>query len=170
MDEFRKPYDYFEEQGIGGLLLVLFFMLITAEPLAGIMGIFFGFNSMTSYGFLGTAFQAAAIIYTALSILCGIVLKKRLSLAIPTIKVFLVFRVLFLVTYVYVNMGMQIAEIPYEKTYVMYQQTHSSIISSFAFSMAYVIAFSVLWYIYLRRSRRVKETFPRKVPEDSLSA
>jgi len=170
MDEFRKSYVYFEEQGIGGLLLVLFFMLITAEPLAGIMGIYFGFNSMTEYGFWGTLFQIAAIIYAVLSVLSGIVLKKTLNLAVPMIKVFLVFRVLFLAPYIYVNMGMQIAEIPYVKTYVMYEQMHSSIMSSFVFSMAYVIVFSVLWYIYLLTSRRVKETFPRKAPNDSVSA
>lgn len=170
MDEFRKSYDYFEEQGIGGLLLVLFFMLISAEPLAGIMGIYFGFNSMSLYGFWGTVFQAGAIIYTVLSVLSGIVLKKMFNLAIPMLKVFLVFRVLFLAPYVYINMGMQIAEIPYEKTYVMYQEMHSSIVLSFVTSMAYVIIFSALWYIYLLRSRRVKETFPRKAPESSVNA
>jgi hypothetical protein len=170
MDEFRKSYDYFEEQGIGGLLLVLFFLLITAEPLAGIMSIYFGFNSMSSYGFWGMVFQAAAIIYTVLSVLSGIVLKKMFNLAVPMIKVFLVFRMLFLVPYIYVNMSMQITEIPYEKTYVLYQQMHASIVSSFVFSMAYVIVFSALWYIYLLRSRRVKETFPRKAPESSVNA
>lgn len=169
MDEFRKPFDYFEEQGIGGLLLVLFFMLITVEPLAGIMGIYFGFNSMSVYGFWGTVFQAAAILYTALSVLSGIVLKMRLNLAVTMIKVFLIFRVLFLAPFLYYNMCVRIAEIPYEKAHVLYEQMHTTIVYSFVSSLAYVIVFSILWYIYLLRSKRVRETFPREAPEEGVN-
>lgn len=165
MDDFRKPFDYFEEQGIGGFLLVLFFMLITAEPLAGIMGIYFGFNSMNVYGALGTVFQAAAVIYTALSVLSAVALKRMLNFSVLLIKIFLVFRVLFMVPYLYFNMGVRIEAIPYEKGHVLYEQMHSSIVNSFIVGVGYTVLFSVLWYIYLLRSRRVRETFSGQTPE-----
>ena len=145
-------------------------MLITVEPLAGIMGIYFGFNSMSVYGVMGTVFQAAAIIYTVLAVLSGIVLKRMLNLAVPLIKIFLLFRVLFLVPYLYFNMDVRIEAIPYQKGHDLYEQMHASIITSFIVSVAYVVLFSVLWYIYLLRARRVKETFPGTASRERIKA
>ncbi|HEX2946833.1 MAG TPA: hypothetical protein VHT96_12845 [Clostridia bacterium] len=170
MDEFRKPFDYFEEQGIGGILLVLFFMLITVEPLVGVFGIYFGFDSMSVYGFLGVVFQAAAIIYTVFSVFSGVALKKMLGFVIRAIKIFLVYRVFFLIPLLYFNMVVRIEAIPYEKGHALYENMHAQIISSFVVSVAYTLLFSVLWYIYLLRSRNVRETFSRQVKEGSAEA
>lgn len=162
MDEFRKPYEYMEEKGISGFLLLLFFMLITAEPLFGVFAAYFGYYSMEKFGILRICFFCAAIIYILFSVFTAVAVRKKFGSAVAITKVFLVYRLVFLIPYLCLNVYQQIKEIPYEKTYIEYSKLYDSIVTSFVINIAYVVVFSVAWYLYLKKSKKVGELFPGK--------
>lgn len=161
MDEFRKPFEYFEEKGVGGILLLLFFMLITIEPLMGIAAIFFGYHYINN-NVIGTVFIYLAVFYVLFSIVSGILIKKKSRFAVKFVKIFLIFRMVFMTPYLYVNTRMQINEIEYEKTFHLYETAYRSIVTSFIICLAYVVVFSAAWYAYLCKSKRVAELFINK--------
>lgn len=159
MDEFKKPYEYIEEKSVSGVLLILFFMLIAIEPFTGILAISFGYLTMMNYGIWGTIFLCGAFLFMLSSIFAGIVLKCKLRFAVRFAKFFLLFRLLFLMPYIYLNTQVQLKDIPFEKTYSMYTELQQSIMASHIMSMSYVIVFSAAWFIYLSKSKKVKELF-----------
>jgi len=159
MDEFRKPYEYFEEKGVGGILLVLFFMLISIEPFLGILSLAVGYNAYPDSKIFLPAFITFTAIYILFSLLSGILLKKLHSLAIAVTKVFLVFRIIFLLPVLIISMRFQLGTIALESNYAL---EHNSIISSFYISLSYMVIFSVGWYIYIVKSKKVHELFPEK--------
>lgn len=162
MNEFNKPYEYFEENGVGGVLLILFFMLIAIEPLLGVIATFMGYDSLKSSGIWGIIFLCVAVVFIVYAIFSGFALKRIRSHAIVITKVFLIFRLLFLLPFSYLNMDLQIKAIPYVNTESLYMETYNNLVISFAISLAYVIGFSAVWYIYLNKSKRVREFYPQK--------
>lgn len=161
MNEFRKPFDYFEEKGIGGILLILFFMLIAIEPLMGITAVFFGYHFIND-NILGGIFMCLAVLYILFAIFSGISIKRKFRFAVRFTKIFLIFRLAFMSPYLYVNMRMQIKEIQYENTYSLYEKMYGSIVTSFIICLSYVVVFSAAWYAYLCKSKKVGDLFMNK--------
>ncbi len=171
MNEFQKPYEYFEEKGVGGIMLVLFFMLIAIEPFLGILTTFEGIKVRRGgSGALGTVILSGAVVYMLYSILSGIMLKKVAKHAIRVTIGFLIYRFIFLVPFSIINMQLQIREIPYAVTDAMYQETYGNIIISFAISLSYILVFSAAWYVYLKKSKRVLEVYRHKGSETKAGA
>jgi hypothetical protein len=56
MNEFRKPYEYEEEKGIGGFLMVFFVMLLSVEVLLALMILVQGYAVLKAVQYLGPAF------------------------------------------------------------------------------------------------------------------
>jgi hypothetical protein len=161
MDEFRKPFDYFEEKGIGGILLILFFMLIAVEPLMGIAAVFFGYHYIND-NILRVIFMCLAAMYILFAIFSGILLKRKSRFAVRFTKIFLIFRLAFMAPYLYVNMRSQIYDIQYEITYSLYEKMYGSIVTSFIICLSYVVVFSAVWYAYLCKSKKVGDLFMSK--------
>ncbi len=157
MNEFRKAYEYNEETGASGFLLFLFLMLISFEPILAIISA--SFIYLLNAGILGAVFTGAAVVYGLFSIFAGIALKKQAAFAITAVKSFLIYRAIFLIPFTCMIISRQINEIPYLKASPEYAEAKGSLILSFVVDIAYVTIFSVGWYIYLMRSRRVKEGF-----------
>ena len=162
MDEFKKPYEYFEEKGVGGLLLILFFMLISLEPFLGILSVAVGYNAYPDSKVFIPVFVTLSAVYITFALFSGIVLKKLYSFAVVATKVFLVYRLIYLVPILIINMRFQVATIPFEKTYSKYAIEYNSIMTSFVISMSYAVIFSIGWFIYLVMSKKVQELFPQK--------
>ncbi len=158
MNEFRKAYEYNEETGVSGFLMILFLMLISLEPLLALISVSLIYPRMNA-GILGAVFAVAAVVYGLFSLFAGIALKKQAAFAITAVKSFLIFRVIFLIPFTCMIISRQINEIPYLKASPEYAEAKGSLTMSLIIDIAYVIIFSVGWYIYLRRSRRVKEEF-----------
>lgn len=162
MDEFKKPFEYFEEKGVGGILLILFFMLISLEPFLGILSVAVGYNAFSGSKVYMPVFITSSTVYILFALFSGIVLKKLRSFAVAATKVFLVYRMVFLVPILIISMRFQIETIPYEKTYVEYTIQYNSIMTSFVISISYAVIFSIGWYVYLNKSKKVYELFPPK--------
>lgn len=168
MDKFSKPYEYEEEKGTSGMLLILFFMLISLEPLIGILSIS-AFNDVAK-GTLVTLIPYVTAVFILFSLFSGICLKRVSKYAIQVIKVFLAFRLLYLVPVFYFDMQTKIDAIPYEKTNVQYATEYNGVMTFFSLSILYVLVFSVFWYIYLIKSKNVKQNFPQKAKDPAAGA
>ncbi len=164
MDEFRKPYEYEEDKGISGLLLVYFFMLLAEESLLGVIVFFFGYSRLPENKWFNMILICMAVFYTLFSVFSAIVLKLEKKCAVKVSKIFLIYRFAFMVPYLIFNTNIRIAEIPYSVGYELYERAYHSIINSFIISVSYIVIFSVGWYIYLIRSRKVKEIFADNAP------
>jgi ABC-type enterochelin transport system permease subunit len=160
MDDFRKPYEYEDEKGISGLLLVYFIMLLAEESLLGAISVSFGYNILAENRVLGISIMCISAFYMLFSVYSAVVLKLLKKYALKVSKIFLVFRFIYMIPYLALNTISQIKEIPYEKDYVLYAAMHRSIIISFIISISFIIVFSAGWYTYLKKSRKVKELFP----------
>jgi hypothetical protein len=162
MNEFKKPFEYEDEKGISGILLILFFMLISVEPLLGIASAFIWKNAFAGSDTLLTLFIGLSVLFILFSFIAGIALKKAARHAVLLVKAYLVYRFLYLLLTAYVSMKTQADVIPYAKDFPDYAVMYNSLLTSFLISILYVVVFSVGWYIYLVRSKRVRECFPAK--------
>lgn len=160
MDEFRKPYEYDDEKGISGVLLVYFIMLLAEESLLGIISISFGYNILPQNRVLGIIIMGISVFYVLFSVYSAVVLRLLKKYAIKVSKIFLVFRFIYMIPYLIVNTISRVKDIPYDKDFELYAVMYRSIIVSFIISILFIIAFSFGWYIYLNKSRKVKELFP----------
>lgn len=160
MDEFKKPYEYDDEKGVSGVLLLYFIMLLAEESLLGIISLSFGYNLLPMSRVLGTVIMGISVFYVLFSVYSAIVLKLLKKYAVKVSKVFLIFRLIYMIPYAVINTISQIRDIPYDKGYEMYEAMYRSIIISSVITVTFIIAFSVGWYIYLNRSKKVRELFP----------
>ena len=162
MDEFRKPFEYFEEKGLSGILMILFFMLIAIEPLIGIAVAFYGYYQI-NISILSNIFMGLAVLYTLFSIFLGILLKRMSRLAVRFTKIFLIFRLAFLTLYLCADLRLQINDIQHYKiTPSTYEEMYGSIVTLFIICLSYVVVFSVAWYAYLCKSKKVGDLFMNK--------
>ncbi len=160
MNEFRKPYEYMEEKGVSGFLLIYFLMLLGVETILGVITLFYGYDLIAENRILGTVIVVISAFHILFSLFSSIVLKSLKKYAVRVSKVFLVSRLFYLIPYIVFTMISQIREIPNNIDTETYSKMLSSIITSSVISILFVMAFSVGWYIYLNRSRKVRELFP----------
>lgn len=160
MDEFRKPYEYMEEKGVSGFLLLYFIMLLAQETLLGVITLFNGYDLLSGNRVLGTIIMGISVLYILFSLFSAIVLKKLKKFAVRVSKVFLVFRAVYLIPYLIFITISQIRDIPYNIDHEKYSNMLGSIIVSSVVSFLLIVAFSAGWYMYLNRSKKVRELFP----------
>ena len=160
MNEFRKPYEYMEEKGISGFLLLYFLMLLAVETVLGVITLSYGYDLLSGNRVLGAIIIGMSAFYILFSLFSSIVLKKLKKFAVKVSKVFLVFRVVYLIPYLILNTISQIGAIPYDREHEMYSTMLGNIIVTSVISLLLIVAFSIGWYIYLNRSKKVRELFP----------
>ena len=165
MDEFRKPYEYMEEKGISGFLLIYFLMLLAVETGLGVITLFNGYELLPGNRVFDTVIMGISVFYILFSLFSAIVLKTLKKFAVRVSKVFLVFRAVYLTPYLILNTISQIRKIPYDRDHEMYSQMLGSIIVSSVISLLLIVAFSVGWYIYLNRSKKIRKLFPVRIDD-----
>lgn len=156
MDQYRKEFEYEEEKGVGGFLLIFFIMMLSSEPILGIIATAKGYQFFISNPVLKTGYILAGILIIAALLVECTLLKKISKLAVPFVKIYLAARIVFYIPTFIINTIIQIENIPYLKTERLYNNEYYSIILSNIIYLFYVIAFSVLWWLYFNKSKRVK--------------
>jgi hypothetical protein len=154
MSDFKKPYEYEEEKGMGGLLMLFFVMLVTVEVLLGLMFLLQGYAVLKAVPYLGPAFLVVGIGYLLFILTTCFTLRRASRYAVSISKIFLVARALFL-TPVYVllftrfsrNLGL------FPRLRLGGDLAPVGLIVP----LAYILLFSGLWYYYLSSSRRVRQ-------------
>lgn len=162
MDEFRKPYEYEDEKGVSGLLLVFFVMLIAFETFLGIIAAFSGYDTVKSIPGLGKLYIGLGIFFVVYPLFTAFALRKMKKYAVRIAKIYLIARLVYHIPFVVVNTIIMINRISYNKDYIEYGKEYNSLIIGLAISLFYLVAFSVLWYLYFSRSKKVREFYPGK--------
>ena len=152
MEGFRKPYEYEEEKGMGGLLTLFFVMLLSVEVLLALAVLVQGYAILKTAGCLGMAFLVLGTAYLAFIAIACIALRRAWRHAVPLAKVFLVVRVLFLapasvLLFTVFSRNPRIAS--------GFRPGGELVFFGLAVPLAYILLFSGLWYWYLSCSRRV---------------
>lgn len=161
MNEFRKSYEYEEEQSASGFLLVFCLMLVSTELFLGGITLIKGAEALNSNRFFSAIFLISGIVCMAFALLSGIFLYKRKRFAIILAKIFLVFRVVFH-TGANIIIFLHLYNNPYSIGLgdSQYKTVKDLVVTCLIFPVFYTWAFSIFWGIYLKKSKRVQEIFP----------
>lgn len=159
MDEFSKPYEYEEEKGVSGVLLIFFVMLIAFEPLIGIIAAFLGYGNVKSISIPENVFLVISLLFIVFPLVTAIIIRKAPKIAVKTTKVYLVLRSVYYIPFTILNSILMVSEIPSKIGTPEYQNDYSAIISGTVVTLVYFVAFSVVWYIYFNKSKKVRELF-----------
>ena len=156
MAGFLKDWDYEEEKGASGLIWVFFGMLIVFETIIGFIILSQSHSAFYLKPDIFNIFKIFTWAYIGFILFTCLALLKIKKYAVNIVKVFLCYRVVFLIT-----AFMIIFSTEYYKKAIR-SAIGSQITSIKDISIPfiiYIVAFSVLWFIYFIKSKRVKKTY-----------
>jgi len=154
MSEFRKPFEYVEEKGLGGLLLFLFVMLPSVEVPLTLAVTIQAYSLLGGVPCLGPAVLAIGIATLAFLLVAAIALRRLSRHAIGIAKSFLVVRALVLAP-AFVLIFSRFSTNP---RMLSWFRTRGNLVAfGLVIPLAYAVLFSGLWFAYLARSRRVRQ-------------
>jgi hypothetical protein len=156
MNEFRKPYEYEEEKGVSGWLMVFYVMLLVFETLLGLITLIQGYlflNFLKFSPWMSLAYLALGSVNFLLLIFTLVALQKIPKYAIQISKIFLFVRAVFLtiaclVIYTVVSKDFRIVQNFSSKSYFY--------LSYLGIPLAYILGFSICWFWYFSKSKKVK--------------
>ncbi len=154
MSDFRKAFEYEEEKGMPGFLLVFFAMLLTFEPLLGATTMFQCHRALKDTPALGAVVLAVGSAYLLLIFATGIALRKRFRLGVTLSKVFLILRVLVMVP-VYIVLFASLSRL-LGSTVELGSPT-KILFTRLIAPIGYIVAFSAGWYGYFLKSKKVRK-------------
>jgi hypothetical protein len=154
MSQFRKSYEYEEEKGIGGLLMLFFVMLLSVEVLLALLILVQGYAALKTVPYLGPAFLVLGTGYLVFILFTCIALKRMSRYAVRISRIFLAARVLFL-TPVYLRLYIAFSQDP--RIVSEFRSQSDIVFFGLVVPLAYILLFSGLWYWYFSSSRRVRQ-------------
>jgi hypothetical protein len=147
MDGFGKPFEY-EEDKVGGLLLVFFVMLISFELLYGIVISIQIFSAFKDIYIVRNILLVLCIMYMISILFTAISLYKIQRYLIKIAKIFLIVRLIFLtICHIIITINGLNNNVKFGNS---------------IFLLLYVIIFSVSWYVYFIKSKKCKEFIKNK--------
>jgi hypothetical protein len=154
MSEFRKSYEYEEEKGIAGLLMLFFVMLVSVEVLLALLILVQGYAVLKAVPYLGPAFLVLGTGYLVFILFTCISLRRMSRYAVRISRILLAARVLFLAP-VYLRLYATFSRDP---GIVSGFRSHRDIVLiGLVVPLACILLFSGLWSWYLSSSRRVRQ-------------
>ena len=153
MSEFRKPYEYEEDTGVAGFLMVFFVMLLTVELLLAAAMLVQGYAILGNEPRFRPVVLALGIGYIALTLVVCIALRKMWRRAIGLSKILLIARVLLLGPAYGLLYG-SFSRIRGIRS--GFRSELDMVLVALVVPLVYILGFSGLWYAYFSRSRRVR--------------
>ncbi len=154
MSDFRKPYEYQEEKGLTGFLMLYMIMLVIGEILLGATTMFQCQRALRALPALAGAAIGIGSVYLLFILVSAAALAKSFKLGVILTKVFLIARVLLLVpAYVFLFVS------PYRLPIITLDlETPAAVMMlHLAAPIAYIAVFSAAWYAYFMKSGKVKK-------------
>lgn len=154
MDEFRKPYEYEEEKGVTGILMVFYVMVLIFEILLGVITLIQGTLFLAPSPLMRIVFLIVGIVNFMVMVGTLIALYKIPKYAIQITKVFLLVRM------VYLTIACLVIFDKVSKDIRIIQQFSSKFyfyLSYLGIPLVYILGFSICWYWYFLKSKRIKE-------------
>lgn len=154
MDEFKKPYEYFEDKR--GLILLFIFTLITIDVYQVFIYIVPTYGDLKHIPVLSICFLAISILYL-LFLLFTIISCYQLKKNMPNIsKIYLIVRTIFLSSCIIILFLYEVDI----KNMLAFGKRYNSVIKLYITGLispiAFVLLFSVGWYLYFLKSKRFK--------------
>ncbi|MCX7708790.1 MAG: hypothetical protein N2484_02955 [Clostridia bacterium] len=154
MDEFRKPYEYEEETGVAGFVFVFAMMLIVFEVFLGVITLAQGHVVAGLFPGASKVYVAVAVLFIAFTLFTFFALYKVHKHALKVVKSYLIFRILYLTPVcVLIFNYSRIAKASANET------LGEMIVGALVVPLIYIWGFSILWYGYFLKSKRVKDSY-----------
>lgn len=160
MDEFRKPFEY-DDSGVIWPVRIFGILLISVEMFLGVICLFLLNKYLGSIPIAKTV----AIIFTLLFMVCIVVtvaflFKKVKIYALKIAKGYLLARLAYLIPSVIVIFSYTITDKnAIGNGYGKFQSLTDIIVMLLVTPLIYILSFSVSWYIYFTKSKRIKEEY-----------
>jgi hypothetical protein len=154
MNEYSRPYEYEEDKGMGGFLMLFFVMLVSVEVLLAALILVQGYAVLKAVRYLGPAYLVAGTGYLAFILFTCIALKRMSRYAATFSKTLLIARVLFL-TPAHVLLFATFSRDP--RIVSGFRSRSGIVLVGLVVPLAYILLFSGSWYVYFSRSRRVRQ-------------
>ncbi len=160
MDEFRKPYEYEEDRKVSGLILLFCILLVAGELFIGISTLTQGYQLLRSTPAQAIPFTAFGLFYLAAILFTDYALYKLPGSALKITRLFLIYRLIYLTLAIVVIFSIRAGD-PRSIGPSIYQfRTREALIqSALIIPMAYTWLFTLIWYPYFLRSKRVRKTY-----------
>ena len=158
--EFRKKYEYEEENGVTGFLLLFFLMLISVDIIVSISLITQGNDLFKVTPVFTSIFLSLGLTFLAFLIFTGVALFKLPKYAAQITKVFLLVRLFFLAPTNLIIFNIRLHDLhSIGRGYTQYATVHELFVSGLILPLFYIIVFSLAWYIYFVKSKKVKSIY-----------
>lgn len=155
-EEFRKPYEYHEEKR--GFILVFILTLITFDILQTLSlsaQVNEAFKSVPVVRIIFLILSVLFVIFTLYTAMICYQLKQKL---VNVSKLYLIVRAIISSCYVFIIYVYRISRVHLVGDgQQQYKTVNEMVIGELIIPLAYVIVFSVIWYVYFILSKRCKK-------------
>ncbi len=160
LDEFRKPYEYEEETGVIWSIRIFCILLLSVEVFLGIVFIFQLNDYLASIPAAKTIARVMTLLFVVYILVTIIFLFRLHRHALSIAKSYLIARLFYLipsivVIFIYTINDKNKIGIGYGKF-----ESLTDIISMVLVTpLIYSFLFSISWYIYFNKSKKIKESY-----------
>jgi hypothetical protein len=159
-EDFRKPFDYEDEHGVAGWILFFVSMAVILDGFIGFSVWAEGYQYLHQMPAIATLYWIGSLIFIALIGGICLTLYKIPRFALKAVYTYLIYRVIFLsiafiMIYYFRRSNPNIIGQDVNQFDSMWHLTLNSIV----IPLPYTIAFSIIWYLYFQRSKRVREAY-----------
>lgn len=167
LDEFRKPFEYEEETGAIWPVRIFCIMLLSIEMFFSIIYVFQLNEFLGSVPVAGTISRVLTFLFIVYILVTLIFLLKVEKHAIKIAKSFLIARLVYIIPSVIVVFLYTIND----KSAIgsgngKFQSVTDIIFMLLVTPLLYTLVFSISWYIYFTKSKRVKESYEEVLRDD----
>ncbi len=160
MDDYRKIYEEKDEKGVTGFIIFFIATLMLFEPLWTIIVMFQTGRAFEKIPVAGIAYNICGISYLLFLFFTCFCFYKLPKLAMRVAKSFLITRVIFLATsmIIYFNFLLHDERFLGVRSY-QFVSIPDMVIKVLLLPGAYIIIYSVFWYIFMNKSKAIKENY-----------
>ncbi len=160
MEDYLKSYDDEDEKGVSGLILFFIATLILFESVYGIISMFQTRRAFDLMPFTGNVYNLLFLGHFLFIVFTVFSFYQLPQCAVKVAKSYLVFRFIFLTLLIIINFNYTLHD-PNAigvRTHQFYSVT-DMIIKIVLIPTAYVLIYSIFWYLYLIKSKAVRKKF-----------
>lgn len=162
LDEFRKPYEYEDETGVIWPVRIFCIILLSVEMFLSIICIFQLNEVLGGVPIARAIARGFTILFVVYIIVTLIFLLKVEKHALKIAKSYLVARLFYLIPSIIVIFSYTINDknaIGFG--YGKFQSVNNIIVMLLVTPLLYVLLFSISWYMYFTKSKRIKEEYEK---------
>jgi len=155
----RNSNEHEVEKRVEGFVFIFLVMLVAIEVLLFVLATAAAHVYLKSLPLLSSAVIFLGLGYIIFILFICLALFKIPKLVIKAVKVFLIARLIYLVPIFIENFIKALHNPEYVQAGQSQRPLFDTALYAFLVPMIYVLSFSILWYIYFSKSKRVKETY-----------